>query len=94
MPDFKTITQAELPGLLEQPKTTILDIRETWEFNDFNIGGINIPPHEIPDRIAEIADYEQIVLVCSNGFRSSIVARMLAKKLPDAKILHLEEGVF
>lgn len=94
MPDFKTISQAELPDLLKNPKAILLDIRETWEFQDFNIGGINIPPHEIPDRINEIVGYGQIILACSNGFRSSIVARMLVKKLPDAEILHLEEGIF
>lgn len=94
MNDFKTISQKELPELLKQPKTVLLDIRETWEFNDFNIGGINIPPHEIPDRINEIAGHERIILACSNGFRSGIVARMLTKKLPEAEILHLEEGVF
>jgi rhodanese-related sulfurtransferase len=92
--EFKTISREDLPGLLENPKATILDIRETWEFVDFNIGGINIPPHEIPDRTDEIADYEQIILACSNGFRSGIVARMLTKKLPNAEILHLEEGIF
>lgn len=91
---FRSISQEELPELLKNPKAIILDIREVWEFRDFNIGGINIPPHEIPDRTNELSDYEQIILACSNGFRSGIVARMLTKKLPNAEILHLEEGVF
>lgn len=94
MTSLKSISREDLPKVLENPKAIILDIRETWEFYDFNIGGINIPPHEIPNRIDELVDYEQIILVCSNGFRSSIVARMLTKKLPNAEILHLEEGVF
>ena len=92
--DYKTISREELPKLLENPEAIVLDIRETWEFMDFNIGGINIPPHEIPDRTNELTDYKQIILACSNGFRSSIVARMLTKKLPNAEILHLEEGIF
>lgn len=94
MSELKTVSQHDLPNLLKNPKAVILDIREVWEFRDFNIGGINIPPHEIPDRTDELIDYEQIILACSNGFRSSIVARMLTKKLPNTELLHLEEGVF
>jgi hypothetical protein len=33
-------------------------------------------------------------VACSNGTRSSIVARLLTKKLPEKAIYHLEEGVF
>ncbi len=94
MTEHKSISQAELAELLKNPKAVILDIRETWEFRDFNLGGVNIPPHEIPDRIGELVDYEQLVIACSNGFRSGIVARMLTKKLPNVEILHLEEGIF
>lgn len=90
----KNISRAALAELLKNPKAGILDIREIWEFRDFNLGGVNIPPHEIPDRINELVGYEQLVIACSNGFRSGIVARMLTKKLPNVEILHLEEGVF
>lgn len=91
---YTPITQNELEAVLQQPKTLLLDIRERWEFMDFNIGGMNIPPHEVLERITELTDYECIVVACSNGTRSSIVARLLTKKLPNAQILHLEEGIF
>lgn len=88
------ITQAELPTLLSQEQTLLLDVRETWEFTDFNIGGTNIPPHEITDKIAELSAYKKIIVACSNGTRSSIVARLLSKKMPSAEIYHLAEGIF
>ncbi|WP_337042709.1 rhodanese-like domain-containing protein [Emticicia sp. 17c] len=94
MSDFTEISQKELEGILSQPDTLLLDVRETWEFADFNIGGINIPPHEITERLEELKNYNAIIVACSNGTRSSIVARLLTKKLPDIKILHLEEGIF
>ncbi len=92
--DFREITQQDLQKILTKPKTLLLDVREVWEFADFNIGGINIPPHEITERLEELSNYDTIIVACSNGTRSSIVARLLTKKLPAKEILHLEEGVF
>ncbi len=94
MSDFTEISQQDLEAILAKPKTLLLDVREVWEFADFNIGGINIPPHEITERLEELNNYETIIVACSNGTRSSIVARLLTKKLPGKEILHLEEGIF
>lgn len=88
------ITQTDLSAILKQEDSLLLDVRETWEFADFNIGGLNIPPHEITDKIQELAAYNKIVVACSNGTRSSIVARLLTKKIPSAQIYHLAEGIF
>ncbi|GAB3510155.1 rhodanese-like domain-containing protein [Emticicia fontis] len=92
--DFTEISQKELPTALAKPKTLLLDVREIWEFADFNIGGINIPPHEITERLEELNNYDTIIVACSNGTRSSIVARLLTKKLPTKEVLHLDEGIF
>ncbi len=94
MNEFQEITQSELENYLKEENTVLLDVREIWEFRDFNIGGINIPPHEITDHVEALKKYNQIIVACSNGTRSSIVARLLTKKLPEVKILHLEEGIF
>ena len=94
MSDFTEISQQDLQKALAKPKTLLLDVREVWEFADFNIGGINIPPHEITERLEELSNYNTIIVACSNGTRSSIVARLLTKKLPGKEILHLEEGIF
>ena len=94
MQDFTEISQNDLKSILSNPKSILLDVREISEFADFNIGGINIPPHEVIERLEEMKNYQTIVVACSNGTRSSIVARLLRKKLPEKTILHLEEGVF
>jgi rhodanese-related sulfurtransferase len=94
MRQYIELNQNDLPAILDLPKSILLDIRETGEFLDFNIGGKNIPPHEITGRISELLDFQHVVVACSNGTRSSMVARLLLKKLPDATIYHLEEGVF
>ena len=94
MQTFTEISQNDLEKLLFKPKTILLDVRETSEFADFNIGGINIPPHEILERLEELKSYETIIVACSNGTRSNIVALLLTKKMPEKTILHLEEGIF
>ena len=71
----------------------IVDIRERIEFSEYNIGGHNIPAHEINHYTSQLEKEEKLVVVCSNGMRSSIVARVLAKKLPTTPIFHLTEGI-
>lgn len=71
----------------------IVDVREKEEFDDFNIGGRNIPAHEINHFLPELQEEEKLVVICSNGLRSSIVARVLQKKLPTIPIYHLTNGL-
>lgn len=72
----------------------VIDIREKEEFLEQNIGGINIPAHEITSRIVELSEQENLIIVCSNGVRSSIMARVIRKKIPSANVYHLTEGIF
>lgn len=94
MSGLTEITRLEMEELMKQDSTQIVDIRETWEFRDFNIGGMNVPAHELNEYQDAMTKFDQLIVVCSNGTRSSIIARVLAKKLPDTIIYHLEEGIF
>jgi rhodanese-related sulfurtransferase len=87
------INHRQLEETLAMPSTILLDVRERSEFFDYNIGGLNVPPHEINDYIEQLSNYENVVITCSNGLRSGIVLRLLLKKLPNASFFHLEEGV-
>lgn len=71
----------------------IVDVREKEEFVDFNVGGRNIPAHEINHFISELRLENKLVVICSNGMRSSIVARVLQKKLPTTPVFHLTKGI-
>lgn len=91
---MKQIIEIELFEIEKLKNFLVVDIREREEFLEKNIGGINIPAHEITNRIAEISTKENLVIVCSNGIRSSIMARVIHKKIPNANIYHLSEGIF
>lgn len=88
------IIEIELSDIEKLKDILIVDIREREEFLEKNIGGINIPAHEITTRIGELETKENLVIVCSNGLRSSIMARVIHKKIPNANVFHLSEGIF
>lgn len=88
------MTEISLAELRERFKDSeIVDVREKVEFFDFNIGGRNIPAHEINHFLPELEKEEKLVVICSNGLRSSIVARVLQKKLPTIPVFHLTYGI-
>lgn len=88
------IIEIELSDIEKLKDILIVDIREREEFLEKNIGGINIPAHEITTRIGELETKENLIIVCSNGLRSSIMARVIHKKIPNANVYHLSEGIF
>jgi rhodanese-related sulfurtransferase len=91
---MKEIIEIGLSEIQKIPNSIIVDIREKEEFLEQNIGGINIPAHEITTRLSEISHIKNLIIVCSNGLRSSIMARVIHKKIPTANVYHLSEGIF
>lgn len=61
-------------------ETTIIDVRTPGEFSGGNVGGsLNIPLGEIQQRLEEIKQLKQpIVLCCASGNRSGQAAAFLA----------------
>lgn len=52
-------------------ETTIVDVRTHSEFQGGNIAGsINIPLDQIPSRIEEFKNKENLILCCASGNRS------------------------
>ena len=53
-------------------KINLIDVRETFEFEEFNLNGTLIPLGELPSRIDEIEHLknEEIIVHCRSGKRS------------------------
>ncbi|MDB5052576.1 MAG: sulfurtransferase [Bacilli bacterium] len=66
------ISPVELKEKLKQEvKLTIIDVREAEEVAEGIIpGAIHIPLAEIPQRMSEIPQTDEIILVCRSGKRS------------------------
>lgn len=58
----------------------LLDVRETFEHEQFNIGGLNIPLGEITNELANIPADKDIVVYCAKGIRSVIAIQRLEAK--------------
>lgn len=59
----------------------IVDVREPWEYEEFNINGKHIPLGELPGRIEELTDQKdaEIVIHCKSGMRSAAAREYLIK---------------
>lgn len=57
----------------------VLDVREEWEHQEFNIGAINIPLSIIMSKLDELSQYrdEEVIVHCKMGGRSLQAALIL-----------------
>ena len=55
----------------------LIDIREEWERELYNIGGIHIPLGELVSRINELPKDKEVVLYCEKGIRSVLAIQRL-----------------
>lgn len=63
---------AQYPGLYY-----LIDVREPYEFEEQNIGGINIPLHQLPAQLPQLPKDKIILCYCSHGKRSRIAMQLL-----------------
>ncbi len=68
------ITIEELKERKEKNENLIvLDVREEWEFDEFNIGGKLIPLATLPGALEELSSHknDEIIVHCKSGKRSA-----------------------
>ena len=57
--------------LINDKSVTIIDVRTEEEFLEGNVNNsVNIPLHEIVDRVEELKEMQPMVLCCRSGQRS------------------------
>jgi rhodanese-related sulfurtransferase len=76
------ITCEELKDRMDKGEAlTIIDVREPYEFEEFNIGAQLIPLGEIPGRLEELAHLKdaEVIVHCRSGARSGNAKMFLAE---------------
>jgi rhodanese-related sulfurtransferase len=74
------------------PDCFILDVRDQWEFAEYNLGGHLIPLAELPARLGELDKNQEIIVHCQMGGRSSrAVAYLLDQGF--TKVKNLRGGI-
>ncbi len=92
---YTDITLPELDKLRHQPHTAVVDVRDEWEFEEFNLGGLNVPLPDIRARKAELLPYQTLIVVCTNGVRSRVAAKDFLRQpeFQSKTIYHLHGGL-
>jgi adenylyltransferase/sulfurtransferase len=79
--------------LAENPdEVCLVDVRETYEFDDYNIGGINIPLYELQESADIIPEAKKLVFICQTGQRSKIALQWTDSYLKNEKY-SLKNGI-
>jgi rhodanese-related sulfurtransferase len=92
---YSDISLSEMKEIQEHENTVLIDVREGWEFEEFNEGGINIPLAEIREKRSLAAGFDTIIVICTNGVRSKVAA-MDYCRIPewnDKTIFHVKGGI-
>lgn len=90
------ITVQELKERMDNgEKLTIIDVRETYEFEEGNIpGATNIPLALVPLRIDELEEYRntELIMQCRSGARSAAATQVLQNS-GFTNVRNLEGGI-
>jgi rhodanese-related sulfurtransferase len=92
---YSDISLTKMQNIRQQPDVVVIDVRERWEFEEFNEGGINIPLAEIRENRSSVSDYKTLIVICTNGVRSKVAAMDYCRipEWSDKKILHVKGGI-
>ena len=71
----------------------LLDVREDYEHEGFNIGGKLISLNEVISKAAEIPADKPVIVYCHKGIRSLIAIQRLEEKFGFTNLINLEGGL-
>lgn len=94
MQDVKSISPKELHQWLEEKaEVTLIDVREVYEHDSYNIGGKLIVLNEIMYHLDEIPREGTVVVYCRKGVRSAIAIQKLQQRHSYKNLYNLEGGI-
>lgn len=89
-----SITASELDHRIKNKEDIILiDVRESFEYEEFNIGGTLIPLGKIFENLSLIPADKTVVIYCQKGIRSQIAIQRLQQKFSYNNLINLQGGV-
>lgn len=73
---------SSLKEIVKDPSTTVVDVRNSWEFESGHYqGALNIPLDQIAQHLSEFEAMEgPIVLYCRSGNRSGMALQLLKQQ--------------
>lgn len=92
---MEDITPEELKDRISKnEKLHIVDVREPYEYEEKNIGALNIPLGTLPHRLSEIEHLkdEELIVHCRSGARSA-KAKQYLQSQGFKKVRNLLKGI-
>lgn len=88
-----SITVTQLKQKIESHEDfQLIDVREAYEHDEFNIGGELIPLSSITQQTAKISTHKPVIIYCRKGIRSQIAIQKLQEKFPFQNLVNLIGG--
>lgn len=88
-----SITTKELKNLLaKKTKLKLLDVRESFEYKDYNIGAKSLPLNQLSQNLDQLNKNDFIVVMCKSGGRSKVAQKIL-QKAGFTKVVNLVGGI-
>lgn len=89
-----SITVEELKAMRDNGEDfTLIDVRETYEYEAANLDGINIPVGGILDHVDQIPKTGTVIMQCKSGGRSGNAIRLLTDNHGYTNLKNLEGGI-
>ena len=80
---MQDITVEELKTRMDnQEALNVIDVREKWEYDEFNIGAKHIPLGELQAAISELEDWkdQEVIIHCKSGGRSGAAKEFMMRQ--------------
>ena len=91
---MKTISVDELKELIDnQADFQLIDVREPYEYEVANLGGILMPLQTVPVHIDKIDKEKQVIVMCRSGKRSANAVMFLEQQEGFQNLYNLEGGI-
>ncbi len=89
-----SITVGQLKSLIDNGEPfSLIDVREPYEYESANLGGLNIPLDQIQDNLDKIPRDGQVILHCKAGGRSARTIELLKDHYDYQNLWNLEGGI-
>jgi rhodanese-related sulfurtransferase len=71
----------------------LIDVREEYEYEAVNLGGVSIPMGQVFDKIDQIDRNKTVVVYCRSGNRSGVIINELEKRFGFTNLYNLKGGI-
>jgi len=93
-PKVREISVTELETMKDNDEDfQLIDVREPYEYEIANMGGVLIPLGQIEDRVDQIVSDKKVVVHCRSGARSAKAIVTLEKKFGFTNLYNLKGGI-